>query len=81
LFDEIADDRHAKQGRFGKKRHRSRRKAQKKDRIDERIRVIEYEDDGRIEGNTFDTSDLDALEVNSQRKSHEGNDDPPNHIL
>ena len=43
--------------------------------------MIEYENDGRIKWNVFDTRDLDALEVNAQRESYEGDDDPANHVL
>jgi hypothetical protein len=41
--------------------------------------VIKYEDDGRIERNMLNTRHLDALKIDPQRKSHERNDDFPNH--
>ena len=79
MFDEVTDDGHAKERRFGEERNVTRRETQEEYGIDERVRVIEYKDDGSIERNTFDTRNLDALEVDSQRKPHESNDYPSNH--
>ena len=41
--------------------------------------MIEDENYRRIERDVFDTRDLDALEINPQRKPHESYDDPANH--
>jgi hypothetical protein len=43
--------------------------------------MIEHEDNGRIERNTLDTRNLDALEVDPQRKPHESDNNPANHRL
>jgi len=42
--------------------------------------MIEYENNGRIGGNVFETRDFDALEVDPQRESHEGDNDATNHV-
>src|SRR6185295_14042998 len=57
----------------------SRRKTQEKHGIDQRVRVVEDEDDRRIKRDVFDTRNLDALKVNPQRQSHNGDDDAANH--
>jgi hypothetical protein len=41
--------------------------------------VIKDEDDGRIEWDVFDTRNLDALEINPQRKPHERNNNSADH--
>ena len=35
--------------------------------------MIEDEDDGRVARDVFETSHLDALEINPERKPHDGN--------
>ncbi len=47
-LNEVADDRHPKQWRFGQKRNSSRREAKQKHRIDQRVRMIQYKDDRRV---------------------------------
>src|SRR5919205_2118505 len=59
FVNEVTDDGHAKQRRLGEKRNLPRRKTQQEHRIDERVRMIEYENYRVVERNVFKTRDFD----------------------
>ncbi len=65
---EPADDGHFEDGRFGEKRDTARRIAQEEDRINQPVRMIEYENRRAFARDVFQSLHLDAPEEDAQRE-------------
>src|SRR4030095_16958363 len=64
---------------LGKKRNATRRETQEEHRSDECVGVIEHKDGGRCWWNVFETGDLNAAKIDSQRQSQDNDNDSADH--